>query len=242
MDNIAAITLSNQLALTRQMDIVANNIANASTTGFKSERVLFSQYLANLSAPGDQKLAFPQDAGVKRNYDEGPITATGNPLDLAIKGDAFFAVSTANGTRYTRDGSFTLNNQRQVTTAQGNNLLDENGQPIKIPTTQTQISISQDGTVSTEDGQIARIKLVRFADPQALSEEGASMFNPNSAKPLPASGAKVLQGSIEGSNVQSILELSRLLEISRSYQSAQHLMDTENDRMHNAITSLTKDA
>ena len=192
MDNTTYIALANQLALTRQMDIVANNIANASTTAFKGERVLFTNYLAELGPGQDQQLNFPQDIGVSRNFEEGPLTPTGNSLDLAVSGDGFFAVNTPNGTRYTRAGAFALNAQGQIVDLAGDTVLDEHSNPIAVAPGQTHVTVSQDGTISTESGQLARLQLVRFDDPNALSPEGANLFDASATTPIPASGSKVI--------------------------------------------------
>jgi flagellar basal-body rod protein FlgF len=242
MDNATNIALSNQLALARQMDVVANNLANANSTGFKSERLLFTQYLANLGPRQDQKLVFPEDIGVVRNFDEGPLVTTGNPLDLAIHGSGFFMVNTPNGQRYTRAGNFTLNTQGQIVDSNGDQLLDERGNPINIPSTQSKITISSDGTVSTESGQVARLAIMRFDKPETLREEHGGLFAADNARPSPASGARVVQGSLENSNVQSIVEITRLMEITRAYQNSQRMIDSEDQRQRQAIEGLTKDA
>jgi flagellar basal-body rod protein FlgF len=242
MDNTTYIALANQLALTRQMDIVANNIANANTTAFKGERVLFTNYLADLGPGQDQQLNFPQDIGVSRNFEEGSLTPTGNSLDLAISGDGFFAVNAPNGTRYTRAGAFALNTQGQIVDLAGDTVLDEHGNPIAVAPGQTQVSVSQDGTVSTESGQLARLQLVRFDDPNNLSAEGANLFDAGGATPIPASASKVIQGSIEGSNIQPVTELTHLLQIQHGIEAAQRVISAENDRQTKMIDALTKDA
>jgi flagellar basal-body rod protein FlgF len=242
MDNTTYIALANQLALTRQMDIVANNIANANTTAFKGERVLFTDYLADLGPGQDQKLSFPQDLGVTRNFEEGPLTPTGNSLDLAISGDGFFVVNAPNGTRYTRAGAFSLNTQGQIVDLAGDTVLDEHGNPIAVAPGQTHVSVSQDGTVSTESGQLARLKLVRFDNPSILNAEGANLFDAGTAAPIPASGSKVVQGSIEGSNIQPVTELTHLLRIQHGIEAAERVISAENDRQTKMIDALTKDA
>ncbi|HLI13179.1 MAG TPA: flagellar basal-body rod protein FlgF [Alphaproteobacteria bacterium] len=239
MNNAAYITLANEMALRRQLDVIANNVANANTTGFKEGHLLFTQYLSELGSAPSQKVAFPLDLGIHRDFQDGPLTTTGNPLDMAIKGDAFFVVNTPAGPRYTRAGSFALNTQSQIVDPNGDQLLDDRGNPITVPPNQTQITISRDGSISTEAGPLAHIGLVRFDNPQLLHEESAGLYAPGNAQQSPASGATVIQGSIEGSNVQPIVEITRLMQMTHSYQDAQKLIDAENNRQKQLIQALT---
>lgn len=240
MSNATYLAVSNQVALQQMLDVVASNIANVNTTAFKSQDVRFTDYLASIG--GTSTIAFPQNAGITRDYDEGPITSTGNPLDLAIKGDAFLAVQTGAGTRYTRSGSLTLDAKGVLTDVDGDPVLDDRGNPITIPQGQGPITVSSDGTLSTASGQVAHIKLVHFASDGDLVSEGAGMFNANGMPEMPASGASVVQGSLEGSNVQPIVEMTRMMEILRSYQYAEKMIESENQRQMQAIQVLTKDA
>src|SRR6185312_11727364 len=152
MENATYVALSSQMAIQRQMDVVANNLANASTPAFKGEEMLFSQYLVR---PSGQRspIAFVQDAGTVRDLREGPITQTGNPLDLAISGQGYFAVQTPLGVRYTRNGHFQLDSQGQIVTSQGYPVLTNSGQPLVVPANTHGITVATDGTVSVgQDG------------------------------------------------------------------------------------------
>jgi len=242
MTNASYVALANQAALQRQLDVVANNLANANTTGFKSSQLLFTQYLANVPNHDQQPIAFPQDFGVERNFQEGAIGTTGNPLDLAIKGDAFFVVNTAAGQRYTGDGAFTLDAQGEIIDHSGDQVLDERGNPIVVPPNQSHVTISDDGTISTESGQLAHLALVRFDNPQQLKEESAGIYDAQGAQSRPASGVKVVQGSLEGSNVEPVLEMTHLIEISRRYEQCQNMLNSEDDRQKKAIETLGSQA
>jgi flagellar basal-body rod protein FlgF len=237
MQNATYIALSGQMALQRKMDVVANNLANLSTPAFKGEEMLFSQYV--VKPQGNQQLAFVQDISTVRDMREGPLTKTGNSLDLALQGDGFFAVQTPLGTRFTRNGHFQLDAQGQIVTSQGYALLSDGGQPITVPTDANRISIGPDGTISTGRGSIGKVQPVTFAQPQTVTP-AANGFYVTDQDPQPARGTKVVQGMIEESNVNSVLELTRLLEVTRANGSIKSFLDEETTRQRNAIDRLGK--
>lgn len=239
MENIAYVALSLQTVLNRQMQVTANNVANMSTAGYKAQGVLFNEELAK--AQHGEKLSMVLDHGTFRRVEQGPLQQTGNPLDLALEGSGFFAIETANGPRYARAGNFSLDMEGRIVTQNGNPVLSDGGQPITIPQGDGQIMIAADGTISTaESGIIGRIGVLRFADEQKMLEEGHGLYNANGEVPVQAENTKVLQFMLEGSNVQPVLEMNRMIEIVRNYQQTQRLLQTDHERQRNVISRLTQ--
>ncbi len=245
MESPIQIALSRQTALRRSLDSTANNIANASTSGYRREQTLFQEYLARTGTPGNrQMVSYTQDIGTFRDFSEGTLTSTGNPLDVALRGDAFFTVGHPAQNMYTRNGVFHLDANGQIVTADGYPILAENGQPISVPQNERgQILIDSQGTVSftTQNGiqDLGRLALVRFNDQQAMRPAGSSMYATDQ-EALPAPETVVAQGYIESSNVKPVLEVTQMLEIMRDYQSLQKLIDAEGDRQTSAITKIAK--
>jgi len=242
MQNATYIALSSQMALQRQMDVVANNMANLNTTAFKGEAMAFSQYL--VQAPGNGPLAFVQDIGTVRDLRQGPISSTGNPLDLALQGQGYFAVQTPLGTRYTRNGHFTLDAQGQIVTTEGFPVLADSGQPITVPGNTHGIAVATDGTISVgQDGSaqqnvIGKLQMVDFAVPQAVTPAANGLWVTDQT-PQPAS-AGVQQGMVEESNVQAVVELTRMIAVSRANGTVKNFIDAEDHRRSTAIDKLAK--
>ena len=239
MKNTSYIALSRQTVVRRQMDILANNIANAATPAFKSEHMLFVEHLARSGSA--QSLSFVQDVAVVRDTAEGAFTQTGNTLDLAISGDGYFVVETPEGVRYTRAGALRLDEDGALITSQGFALLDQNGRPLTVPSGDSTIEIAPDGTLATETGQVGQLKVVRFANEQALRRTFGGIYETND-EPLEAPDARVMQGMIEESNVQPIIEMTNLISAMRGYQSTQRLIEAEHQRQRQVIESLTERA
>jgi flagellar basal-body rod protein FlgF len=241
MENATYIALSGQMAMQRQMDVIANNLANASTAGFKGEEMLFSQYLVRPRGTSNP-LAFVEDAGTVRDLRQGPISKTGNPLDFAISGQGYFAVQTPLGTRYTRNGHFQLDSQGQIVTNDGYALIGAGGQPIVIPGGSNNISVAPDGTVSASLGGqtsiVGQVQLADFAVPQAVTPSANGLWVTDQ-QPLPAS-ATVQQGMIEESNVQSVVELTRMLKVARESGMSSNFLTEEDQRRSNAIDKLSQ--
>jgi len=249
MENMLLVGLSRQMTLRRQMDVVANNIANINTTGFKAERTLFEEYLSPSAREDnfvgrDRRVSFVQDRATMHDFAGGPVEPTNNPLDVAIDGDAFLAVQTPAGERYTRDGGLQINNQGQLVTASGYPVLGTNG-PIVFQQTDHDINISQDGTVTVLEGTNrvdsvrSRIRLVQFARPQQLVKEGSNLYSaaPGNAA-QPSLTAKLNQGSIERSNVSSVTEMTRMIEVTRAYTELSNMLQSQGDAQRNAIEKL----
>lgn len=240
MDNVSLLSLSYQLAAFRSMDVIANNIANASTPGYKRESVKFEELVQQVKAPegqkGAQSMSFVKDAGVLRDLSGGRLESTGAPFDLAIAGNGYFAVQTQAGERYTRNGHFTLNADGMIATETGDLLMGDGG-PITITPDDGEIVIGSDGTISGRQGQIGKVRLVDFADPRGLKKEGDSLYSTTQAA-NPAVGAGLSQGMLESSNVQPVVEISRMIEVMRSYEATSQLDKSASDMKRTAIQKL----
>jgi flagellar basal-body rod protein FlgF len=243
MESIANIAASRLVAQQRALDVVANNIANASTPGYKAERVLFSDWLSRQSdtsaSPGGGAIAYTQDRATWRDFSAGPLTHTSNPFDLALTSDGYFTVSTPRGPRLTRDGRFGPMPDGTIADGAGNTLLDTNGKPIQLAPTDTSIEIASDGTVSSENGELGKIGIVRPADPMKLQAEGATTFlssGPTTAVAAPG----LVQGAVEESNVQPIQEVARMMNDLRQFQFVSELVESEGQRQQSAIDKLTQ--
>lgn len=244
MENSLLIALSRQDALQRQMNVIANNIANMNTTAFKGERMMFVQHLvANKGSESrtPDSYAMVRDLSTVRNTGEGPIQMTSNPLDVAIHGDGYFAVQTADGERYTRNGHFRLDQSGQLVTQEGAPVLSDSGQPFYFAPTDGDISIARDGTVSTNNGQIGRLRVVTFDNENDLKIVAGGLYSTD-AQPKTSDTADVVQGALEGSNVQPIVEMTRMIEVHRAYDNASQMIDKEDQRIRKMISELTNSA
>lgn len=241
MENTSYIGLSQQVALQRLMDMTAHNMANMTTPGYKSENMLFDTYLSKARSSTEGKIEGVRTAGTYRDLSSGPLSQTSNPLDLAIEGGGYFSVETASGTRYTRNGSFSLNARGELVTKDGDAVLGTNGGPLTIPRGATQISITSTGRVSTERGQVGRLKLVSFEDDNLLTPAGGTLLAANGAQEADAEeDVRIHQGFLEGSNVQPVFEMNKMIEIQRLYTAAQTMIMNEHDMQRSMIDKLTK--
>ncbi|WP_119459787.1 flagellar basal-body rod protein FlgF [Rhodospirillaceae bacterium SYSU D60014] len=234
MENATYIALSRQMVLRREMDIIAHNMANTETPAFKGEDMLFVEYLSRTD--DGARLSFVQDFGLVRDLSEGPMTATGNNLDFAIHGNGYFVVDTPQGERYTRVGRFQIDAQDQLVTSQGHAVLDTGGAPIFAPAENGEIVVARDGTISVNGEPLGRIAVVQFEDEQAMRKLAGGLYTGDD--PQPALDAEIVQGMVEDSNVEPVLELTRMITVLRSYQSAQRMMETEHERQRRGISTL----
>ena len=244
MDNTKYIALSRQMALWKQMNVVSNNVANMNTTGYKQEDTLFSTYIAqtmNATGMGKEPVYFTQDFATYNNFSEGPLVETGNSLDVALQGDGFFAIDTGSGVSYTRKGNFTLDSNGMIVTPDGYPVLSQNNAPLFIAPTETEIMITEDGSVSTENGIIGRLQVVKFADNQKLLKKAGTMFdNVDGNAVMAADNVRVVHGSLEKSNVNSVEEMTKLIQLQRSYDFVQQMIDEEHDRISNTIETYSQ--
>ena len=245
MQNTNLILLSGQMALGRTMDVVANNVANASTTGFKREGIEFNTYL-NRPTAGKEGLNFVIDRATFRDAATGPIEKTSNPLDLALQGPGYFEVKQADGTTgYTRAGSFQLDTQGNLTTQSGQQVLGEGGQAIAIPTTASQINIGADGfvTARVDNGKsladLGKVAVVKFDSEQAMQSVGNSTYTTQQT-PQATTDTVITQGSLEKSNVEPVTEITNMLHIMRSYEQINNMISTSNQSSTTALDKLSK--
>ena len=239
MDNTVFVGLSRQMTLRRELDIVANNIANADTAGFKVESLMTGTEQRS-PARDDQlphRVRFVLDHGVARDFGQGSLLRTDNEFDVAVEGDAFLTVQTENGERYTRDGRLRMDAAGQLVTQTGEPVMGDAG-PIVLRLQDGPPSIAADGTVSQGDILVGRIRLVRFDNLSALSKEGEGRFLADAEAPQAAPDARLRQGMIETSNAQPVLEIVRLIELSRTYERVTRMMDNTQDLSRRAVERL----
>jgi flagellar basal-body rod protein FlgF len=236
MENTSYVAMSRQMALMLQLDQVANNIANATTAGYQAQRMMFAEVL--IDVPDGEPMRMVESAGEYRDLSSGPMVSTGNDLDLAIEGDGYFVLQTPAGERYTRHGSFRLDQAGQVVNSLGYPLLSDGG-PITINPEDGPISIARDGTVSTAAGRQGKVRVVRFEDAQQLEKTVNSLFSSEDPA-LPIERPTIEQGSLEMSNVQPVVELTSMIEIMREFQAADDMLEAEHDRLKTAITDIAK--
>jgi flagellar basal-body rod protein FlgF len=237
MENSVYIGLSQQTAMRRQLDVIANNLANINTAAFKGEKMLFREYL--VQPRGGRPLSFVQDYGVLRDTREGKLETTNNPLDVAIDGPGYLSVNTAGGQRYTRNGHLRVDSNGLLITTDGNPVLDTRSQQITLNPNDGQPAIAPDGTISTRNGRVAQLNLVQFDDEQALQQTGSGLYATDQA-PAPTTKSSLQQGMIESSNVEPITEMTKMIELQRNYEAAQSLIQADGDRQTKSIESLAK--
>jgi flagellar basal-body rod protein FlgF len=237
--NVASLVAASRLvALDRSIDVTAMNIANLNTPGFQASRVQFSDWLSpqqnGAALPGERQVAFTQDRATWRDAQPGTTTQTGNPFDLSLAAGGFFTVATAHGPRLTRDGRFTTLPNGTIGDQAGDALLDVTGKPLQLGPTDTRITITGDGTVSSENGPLGKIGVVKPADPNKLLAEGGTLLRADTATSQVAD-PKVVQGVVEQSNVPAVLEITRMMNDLRDYQFTTQLIQAEDDRIQSTI-------
>jgi flagellar basal-body rod protein FlgF len=245
MDNTTSIALSRLSAQSRAMDMIAGNLANMSTPGYRAQRMVFADWLSpqtRTTAPrGDRQLAYTQDRATYREQAEGALTQTGNPLDLALSGDGFFTVRTSAGTRLTRAGRFTLQNSGTITDEAGNALLDVNNQPITVGATDTKITVTADGAISSQNRPIGKIAIVKPSDANRITAEGGRLFRAD-VPTAPVAAPRIVQGAVEDSNVQPVAELVRMMSTERDFQFVTQFVQSESQRHQDAIDKIAAPA
>lgn len=239
MQTATYIALTQQTVAQSGIDTLANNLANLSTPAFKGQSQLFTQYL--LPGPNGTEIAYTRTVGTRRDTKQGGLSQTGNSLDAGIDGQGYFSVQTDDGPRYTRNGQFQLNSAGNVVTSQGYQLLSDQGTPIILPRNTKTITIGPDGTVATDTGPVAKIALSHFDNEQDLVAAAEGLYA-TADQPTPDTVSKLHQGMVEASNVNAISTLNKLMGMTKSYSSAQELIDGEDNRIKNAIDKLSKTA
>jgi flagellar basal-body rod protein FlgF len=234
MDAAGYTTLNRQSGLMREMAVVANNLANASTTGFRREGVVFSEYVAAMDS--DPSLSMAHASGRHVDLGQATISQTGGSFDFAIQGDGFFLIETPEGERLTRAGSFTPSAEGELVTPDGYRLLDAGGAPVFIPPDARAVAMASDGTLSSNGEPIARIGLWQPTDPMALRHQSGTLFAADALEPV--EGGVVLQGMLEDSNVEPVSEITRMITVQRAYEMGQKFLDAEDQRVRGVIQAL----
>ncbi len=242
MQNALFVGTSAQVALARELDVIANNMANVSTTGFKARSARFEEFLSPTARADsfpmpDRRVSYVMDTGTPLDLSQGPIEPDGNPLHVAVKGDAFLVVQTKDGTRYTRNGALEIDAKGNLVNSDGNIVQGDNG-PIAIGQQETGIAIAPDGTISTNFGVRGRLRMVRFPNPQALRNEGGNTYS-STGQPQPAGlDGRLETGALERSNVRPVIEMPRLMDVNRSDAMVSNTISRLDDLRGTAIRRL----
>ncbi|WP_293905698.1 flagellar basal-body rod protein FlgF [Phenylobacterium sp.] len=241
MDNALYVGLSRQMVLRREMDIIANNIANIDTNGFKVESLIQKTDPAApaMTLGGPKPVKFVAPDGVARDFGQGALVKTGGPLDVSIDGQGFFQVQGADGPRFTRDGRFTTDPTGKLVTQGGLAVLDEGGGEIIIDGEKGQVDIGPDGSLSQGKEAVGKLGVFTFANQGALEKTGDNLYrNVSNLSPEKATDATVRPGMLESSNVKPILEITRMVEVSRSYEQTAKMMDSAADLSRRSVERL----
>jgi flagellar basal-body rod protein FlgF len=241
MDNALYIGLSRQMVLRREMNIIANNIANADTNGFKAEALITREQpgAPAFTLQGPRPIKFVHSEGVARNFGQGGLRRTDAPLDLGIEGQGFFKVTTKGGERYTRDGRFRTDDTGRLTTQGGDPVLDEGGGEITLDLQKGPITVASDGTVSQGTERVGKVGVFDFATLAVLEKAGDNLLkNSSNAQPTPATDARVRQGMLEGSNVKPIEEITRMIEVSRAYEQTAQMMNSQAELARQTVSRM----
>lgn len=241
MENTSYIALSRQAALWRQLDVVAGNLANMNTPSYKNEQMMFREYLVDTRSSDKllgTKLAYVQDFGLLRDTRAGALQETGNTLDFAMANDdGYFQIETEGGMRYTRNGRFRVDENGMLVNAAGYAVMGQGDSPIIFAPNEVNISVAPDGTVSTENGVVAQMKVVKFEDQQMMRKVGDSLYETNE-QPQELTNPQIAQYMVESSNVQAVSEITTMTKILREYQSIQQMIDKEHERQMNVIQTM----
>ena len=253
MENALLVGLSRQMALTHELDVIANNIANIDTTGYKADNAMFERYLMprasdqSFSGP-DRRVSYVEDRASWIDMSQGSIQHTGDPLNIAINGTGYLVVQTASGQqRYTRNGALTINGAGQLVTSDGDQVVGDSG-PITFQSTDHDVVISPSGIISVREGNSTadsprgNLQLVSFAHPQLLQKDGGSIFEaPAGVTPDPApANTTIVQGAIEKSNVNGVAEMTHLIAVTRSYTDIANILQEQSDQRRNALSQLSQ--
>jgi flagellar basal-body rod protein FlgF len=234
MDAAVYATLTRQSGLMREMQVVANNIANQSTAGFRREGVVFAEHVARLDA--GPSLSMAHATGRHVDLSQAGLTGTGGTFDLAIEGEGFFLIETPQGNRLTRAGAFSTNAEGELVNPDGNRLLDAGGAAIFVPPDAGNISVARDGTLSEGGQPLARIGLWQPVDPLALRHQGGTLFAAGAVEPLEQ--GTMLQGFLEEANVNPVSEIARMITVQRAYELGQTFLDQEDRRVRSVLQTL----
>ncbi|MEQ5869151.1 flagellar hook-basal body complex protein [Sagittula sp. NFXS13] len=237
METAGYTALARQSGLLREMQVIANNIANANTTGFRQEGVIFSEYIT--SGDDVNSISMAQGRIHNTSFIQGELEPTGGMYDLAVEGDGFFLVGTPNGERLTRAGAFSPSAEGTLVNSDGYPVLDAGGAPIFVPPGGVQLAVSQDGTISSEGRPIGQVGVVQPIDSLSMVREGSQLFNAEAGFE-PVENPRVMQGFTEASNVDPILQMARMVEVQRAYELGQSFSEREDQRIRDALKAFVK--
>lgn len=238
MDNAIYAALTRQSGLMREMQTVANNMANISTAGFRREGVIFSEHVAALDG-NEPSLSMADAYGRNVNLSQGPISNTGGTFDFAIEGEGFFMVQTAQGNQLTRAGSFTPGPEGDLVNMDGHPLLDSGGSTISVPLNAKNVALAKDGTLSADGQLIAQVGVYLPTDPNGLVHNGGTLFSAEAGAEQ-IENPVILQGYIEESNVDPVSEITRMIAVQRAYELGQTFLEREDERIRSVISTLTR--
>ncbi|HVY90011.1 MAG TPA: flagellar basal-body rod protein FlgF [Hyphomonadaceae bacterium] len=241
MDNSFLVGLSAQQVLQQRMDTTANNLANMTTAGFKTEHLVMRKLSERPAAASDSPtdITFVDAWRLQRDFSAGPLEQTGSPLDMAIDGKGFFAVQTADGEAYTRDGRFSMDNQGRIVTRNGDPVMGEGG-PIQVNPSGGPISVSHEGSISQDGTVVGKVRVVEFKTPGGLEKTGENYWRATDETPGAPENSKVASGFLENSNVNPVSELTQMIEISRTYESVSKMIAQSDELRGDAIQKLAK--
>jgi flagellar basal-body rod protein FlgF len=218
--------LSGAIAQERTLAVVANNLANVNTTGFKGDKVAFSEIAAAQNGARVQPLHFVSLDRTRIDGESGGLEHTGNPLDLAIQGDGYFAVQSGGGERYTRAGSFVADSEGTLRTHGGHEVLGDGGS-ITIPQGTKDIRVGPDGTIHADGQEIGKLKIVAFANTDGFVREGLTLFSASAgASSAEVGEITVAQGYLENANVNAVMGMNELITVGRTFDALQKVIDT----------------
>ncbi len=234
------ISLSLATAMRRDLEVTANNIANVNTAGFKSERIVFDSFIATTT--NGEQTEFVVDVGSYVDTRQGPLSHTGNPLDIALNGPGWLSYRTPEGQiAYGRDGQLVVSADGYLQTVSGARVLDSGGAEITLPPDLSDVRIASDGTISSDDGPLGQIGVVELPSIQSYLREGSGMFRPpdgDTGDVTPAQSTEIVQGSIESSNVHAVAEVTRLVEVQNAYKRANSLIENEDGLLRDSLRRL----
>lgn len=233
MDNPGYTSLTRLSGLMHEMQVVANNIANISTTGFRAEGLIFAEHIAQ-TGRDDPSLSMGTAIGRTISAQQGALQRTGGEFDFAIEGEGFFLIDTPEGQALTRAGAFIRNEVGEMVTADGHRLLDAGGAPVFVPPNAVSMALAPDGTISVDGQPLTVVGLYMPIDPLELSRQSGTAFTAASGY-VPAEGARVMQGYLEQSNVDPVRQIARMIEVQRAYELGQSFMDAEDNRIRDFL-------
>jgi flagellar basal-body rod protein FlgF len=240
MDNPGYATLTRQTGLLREMQVVANNIANMASTGYRREGVVFSEFVRALDPQHDSLSMAAARAGFTSEL-QGALTQTGRPLDMAVEGEGYFLIQTPDGQMLTRAGNFLRDADGNVVTPDGMQLLDSGGAAVAVPPNAAVIAVASDGTLSADGLPVAEIGLWVAPGPGTTERRAGARFALDGApRPAEEGSGRIVSGFLESSNVSPVAEVARMIEVQRSYELGQNFLDREDDRIRAVIRTFAR--